>query len=664
MQLFVVSYNTAEVNCTVRCIALFYQLARQSRQDLGEIQKPHQVQSSEPATRGESRVNESASREGGTGDFDELLMPRKRSKSRLDHDERAPQAQGLKINQDFARKFEYEKRMQVLQRARSRGVDLEDSGNFRHKPAGPESEVGDDEIDDSDSNEDEDVDEDEHGVLLTKGMDRRIRETLLKIQSRDPDIYRKDMKYFPDEDGDNDAEGVRDDDSVEDDSSDEPVAGWGAIASAADREVKAFTLKDYVRSELETRGQLGDESEEEGVDYKRTSHGQNQRLIYDQEQALMKKAVLDGSKSVEAEVSDEDSNESDGDFFRKKERSDAEKRAEEDEFDTFLAKKEEEMGQQIGEDILMHSYLENETLDEKERFLRDYVLNNGWVGQKTEKAPVHALYEIEVDGGNDEEFLDKQDSFEERHNFRFEEGDEALKIQSYARIVPDSLRRDKRREARKKLRENRKRRKALEKMQKEEEIKVLKNVKRKEIRERLWLLKEASGGVDFDGFDLDADFDPAEFDRQMNQRFDEEYYDEVDENIAQEVDENLDAPHKITGQGGAVADEKLKELMDGYLQLGYEDIVGGEAVRFRYTNVDKEQFKITPEEILTMDDRELNRIMPLKHLAPYRNPESLPHHRHKQRRREFQCDNQRKAQKRDERRNPSISRERLDAYRA
>ena len=52
--------------------------------------------------------------------------------------------------------------------------------------------------------------------------------------------------------------------------------------------------------------------------------------------------------------------------------------------------------------------------------------------------------------------------------------------------------------------------------------------------------------------------------------------------------------------------------------------------RFKYTTVPKEDYGLTEEEILLLDDRQLNKIVPLKALRPYRNLDEqgnpLPEH--------------------------------------
>lgn len=81
---------------------------------------------------------------------------------------------------------------------------------------------------------------------------------------------------------------------------------------------------------------------------------------------------------------------------------------------------------------------------------------------------------------------------------------------------------------RKRARQQREERGAAEAAARKEELKRLKNVKKKELHEKLERIKEMAGSLDGAKLqqmvDLDDDFDPAAYDKQMREMFGEEYY--------------------------------------------------------------------------------------------------------------------------------------------
>lgn len=592
----------------------------------------------------------------------------------------------LRFNSAFAERYDAQKRRELL-------------------ASMPDAALGEEEESSSDDEE-----EDELGELLTKKLDRRIHETLLALQSKDPRIYDKDELFFEDKKEANGAEneihgesksnaldrkdgrsGSDSDDSDDgaDDSDDEPVAGWDAIVEKAEEtNAGKVTLKDYVRENLLHDGRLSDsDSEHEdgsragavGARKRRVSFGDEKGGPLVREGRPVKDcAMADEGDKKSGDNSDDDDDESreeadgggygdaDDDFFTKKEKTEEEAAQEDAEFEDFLVKQSKKKGSSSkpGDELLLHSYLEKETPDEKERFLRDFILNNGWLARGNGAAPGASDYKIEIDdtkvhddsgedgvdsedGGEgagpdgDSDFEDQVDAFEHSYNFRFEEPDGA-KVVSHARTVEGSLRRPD--DRRKQAREARKKRKEHEKLVKTEEIKHLKNLKKREIEARLTALQDAAGdGVDFSGIDLDADFDPDEFSKQMESRFGDEYY-EQGEDDAKVLKKQLktsrhlqqsagdradDVDGEGEGHGGSVEhdvglNDDVKRLVDEYYNLNYEDIIGGTPVRFKYKKVDKESFNMDPEDILATDDKELNRQVSLKYLAPYRSKGSIP----------------------------------------
>lgn len=63
----------------------------------------------------------------------------------------------------------------------------------------------------------------------------------------------------------------------------------------------------------------------------------------------------------------------------------------------------------------------------------------------------------------------------------------------------------------------------------------------------------------------------------------------------------------------------LEGILDDYYNLDYEDLIGGGQIktRFKYRKVAREDYGLTEDEILLLDDRQLNKIVNFKKYRPY-----------------------------------------------
>uniref|UniRef100_A0A8C9VZR0 Protein KRI1 homolog n=1 Tax=Scleropages formosus TaxID=113540 RepID=A0A8C9VZR0_SCLFO len=311
-------------------------------------------------------------------------------------------------------------------------------------------------------------------------------------------------------------------------------------------------------------------------------------------------------------------------------------------------------------------------LDEKEKFLRDYILNKGYLEEDEDRIPTFdevVQEEVEDSEEEGESFLEKQEDFERHYNFRFEEPD-GHQIKTYPRTIATSVR--SKDDRRKRKREEVKERKRKEKEQKREQLKQLKNLKRNEIVEKLRRLQELTGNKElaFSQVDLEGDFDPQQHDQLMQKFFGDEYYGQEEEEKPQFDEEDMDEHwnwDNWTGEGEGeeeggdglaeeeyddyepncddpdfimdadydpsqekkknmtkddlwVSEEKtFEQYLDEYYKLDYEDIIDDLPCRFRYRQVVPNDFGLTTEEILEADEKELNRWCSLKKTCMYRS---------------------------------------------
>ena len=68
----------------------------------------------------------------------------------------------------------------------------------------------------------------------------------------------------------------------------------------------------------------------------------------------------------------------------------------------------------------------------------------------------------------------------------------------------------------------------------------------------------------------------------------------------------------------AFVKSQMEKYLDEYYQMDYEDIIGGQPVRFKYRQVESNNFSLKPEEILLAEEEDLNKVISLKKLGPYR----------------------------------------------
>ncbi|XP_070838084.1 protein KRI1 homolog [Chaetodon trifascialis] len=566
----------------------------------------------------------------------------------------------LKINSEFAQKYEKYRQKEELQRLKDRYGDRAEESSSSESSS-----------DDSEAE-------------LDPQVERDFYRTLSLLKKKDPKIYQKDAKFY--------SEGTS--------TSDEKP-------STSKTAVKPMYLKDYERKvilEREGKYEDDDDSDDEEV-AKRMERAASPSYI--QEQRELKESFRKFIQDSDDDDEDDSNKGSEGDGSRlltRRIKTLEEKDKEEADYVEWLKGQTELDGPEEVKDMkYLRDYWNDPELDEKERFLRDYVLNKGYRDEDDDDDERIPTYEevvqddVEDSEKEGETFLEMQDNFERHYNFRFEEPD-SHQVKTYPRNIATSVRSkdDRRKCKRKEVKE----RKDKEKEQKCEQLKQLKNLKRSEIMEKLNRLRELTGNeqLAFNENDLEGEFDPQQHDQLMQKFFGDEYYGEEEQEKPQfdgddgEVEEHwnwdtwtgeeqeedygeeehdaagvhcddegfiMDADYDPNQQTASKKKKKkerkkmqkadmpqmgkkrkkshfaeaitrnkpvfdpqeksFEQYLDEYYKLDYEDIIDDLPCRFRYRQVLANDFGLSADEILRADDKELNNWCSLKKTCMFRS---------------------------------------------
>ncbi|XP_068435646.1 protein KRI1 homolog [Clinocottus analis] len=432
----------------------------------------------------------------------------------------------LNVNSRFAHKYDRYREKEELQRLKDRYGDESESSES--------------------SSEDSEVE-------LDPEVEKDFYRTLSLLKKKDPKIYQTDAKFYS-----------------------EAASTSDEKPSTSKKAVKPMYLKDYERKViLEKEGKFEDEDDSDDDEDVARREERAASPSYIQEQRELK----DGFRKFIQDSDDEEQEASEGaersGFLTRRIKTQEEKDKEESDYVDWLKGQTDLEGPEEIKDMkYLRDYWNDPELDERERFLRDYVLNKGYMDEdrKDDDERIPTYEEVLQDDVEDSEeegetFLARQEDFERSYNFRYEEPD-AQKIRTYPRSIATSVR--SKDDSRKRKRDEVKERKDKEKEQKREQLKQLKNLKRNEIVEKLKRLQELTGNeqLAFSQTDLEGDFNPQQHDQLMQKFFGNEYYGGEEEEKPQFDDDELEEPWNWDTWTGEDREEHHNEDEEEYGDSG------------------------------------------------------------------------------------------------
>jgi protein KRI1 len=423
----------------------------------------------------------------------------------------------LKLNEKYAKQFEKSKQKQELQRLRSKYADVDD---------------------DDDADESSSTTEDSDAELDTPAKDAAFLRMLPLLVTKDPALMQSNERVFDvdDDDDDDDANKTRTHDTLA---------------------KKPLSVADFRRQTLLERGPEAFANADDEDDAAAAAAA----LPYAHEQEELKRAFTEAAAAA-APGDDDDDDEGSGGGLRVKQRAPALKPNKND-VDTRLAKS----ARGPTEMSKVREFWTAGTTDEGERFLRDFIVNQRWKGGSGGQA-----LGLGADGGDDDEGSDvlgedqlslakrfgdvdsedeseveRQDEFEHRYNFRFEEpGGTRLLSHPRSSNIESARRKDTRGAER---RQRRAARKAAQREEINAETRRLKALARQQLSakvdklrkvaalERKAIEKARAAAADdgdelahvetFTEDDLDGDWDPEAHDRRMAQLFGDTFYNKL-----------------------------------------------------------------------------------------------------------------------------------------
>jgi len=567
----------------------------------------------------------------------------------------------LTVNKKFATKYQHRKEREELQQTRQRRNENGDRG-------------------DSSSSNSSDEEEDEDGELFTPSVNVQFLKTIKALRKKDDSIYNPDAKFFDVVDVDVAVEVDENDDDDEDEDTRKTMKRKPQRYKDIVREQILQQIKEE-NNGGEQITKMNDNDAATFVSNSRSKLAYDEQqdtlrraFLTESSKLLDSDGGTDRSKTIEGGVDDDEW------MVVKKKVSVPELDLLEKEATEQLKEIEnlsKNDSNKTEPDVFKDPRGE---VQDGGKFLLDFIQNKKWIDKNDLDRCDDEDENDDDDDESYLDDVDRADDYEAQYNFRFEKAAEEtansganLSVQTYARgQTMNTVRRQD--TSRKDKREARKERKALERKAKEEQLKRLKNAKKQEMNQKVSKVKSVIGGIEENAVDeaaimkmLEGDYDPENFEKALEEVYGDNFYKQEDNEWKTDLDvrqtlKDDDDGEDLVGQddvnGGmydnvqeeresgvnensmeegdydeseewadddndeshneSTLEKKLKtKIQEELYKLDYEDIVGGMPTRFKYKEVESNDYGLTTQEILFARDATLKQFVSLKNLAPY-----------------------------------------------
>ncbi|KAF0301157.1 Protein KRI1 [Amphibalanus amphitrite] len=391
--------------------------------------------------------------------------------------------------------------------------------------------------------------EDEEAEELTPNMEKQFFETLSKLKQNDPEIYDPGKRFFNEKNEEN-----------------------GASTSKKKRKEKPMFLRDYEREMLLNSGEVQNENG--------SAAGPPQQPSYAEEQEELRagfRALVDSDSDGE-----EGGDPFSGSLLKKREKTAAEQEHEDEQYKIWLKGQKDTAGDKAVEGRLkgLKDAWSNPKISKDEAFLRDYILSKRYLEEGDDSyVPSYeeVVHDSEGDLSEDERTVGKQEAFEQKFNFRFEEPDQEFVADLDADFDPDAHDRK-------------------------------------------------MGEMFGDDYYYDADNDEEKPVFSDDEDWDNWAPGEEDAGEGEEEESGQWAePGRSQSDHTPACEQpdfvRLAEYVDQYYQLDAQ----ANPHPFKYREVPANDFGLDTTEILMADERDLNRWVSVKRMSQYLRPEEEQH---------------------------------------